>query len=338
MALQHFHICGHLLFDYYMRCTMKIVVMEPLGVALSKIETLAAPLKNAGHEVIYYETKETDQTKLLERVKDADIIMLANQPLSADIIRQCSNLKFVDIAFTGVDHVGLEACRERNITVSNAAGYSTNAVAELAFGLAISTIRNIVPCDKECRQGGTKDGLVGFELYGKTFGVVGTGAIGSRVAEIALAFGCKVIAYNRSVKPALEAKGVTFVDKDTLFKEADFVSLHTPLTEETKGLVNADTIRLMKPTAVLINTARGPVVDSQALADALNEGRLAAAGIDVFENEPPIATDHPLCHAKHCVLTPHVAFASKEALETRADIVFDNIDAFLNGEPKNLVK
>ncbi|MBS4914201.1 MAG: hydroxyacid dehydrogenase [Veillonella sp.] len=317
---------------------MKIIVMEPLGVRLQKIEELAAPLKAQGHDFVYYETKETDQAALLERVKDADIIMLANQPLSGDIIRQCPNLKFISIAFTGVDHVDLAACREREIVVSNAAGYSTNAVAELAFGLAISTIRNIVPCDERCRTNGTKDGLVGFELFGKTFGVVGTGAIGRRVAEIALAFGCKVIAYNRSVKPELEAKGVTFVDKDTLFKEADFVSLHTPLTAETKGLVNDAAIRLMKPTAVLINTARGGVVDSEALANALNEGRLAAAGIDVFEMEPPIPTDHPLCHAKNCVLTPHVAFASKEALETRADIVFKNIDCYLEGAPQNLVK
>lgn len=132
-------------------------------------------------------------------------------------------------------------------------------------------------------------------------------------------------------------KGVTFVSKDELFRQADFVSLHTPLTEETKGLVDAETIKLMKPTAVLINTARGPVVDSQALATALNEGRLAGAGIDVFEMEPPIPADHPLCHAKNTVLTPHVAFASKEALETRADIVIENIKQWEAGTPQNLV-
>lgn len=243
----------------------------------------------------------------------------------------------ISIAFTGVDHVDLKACRERNITVCNAAGYSTNAVAELAFGLAISVCRNIVPCDHQSRHEGTKAGLVGFELFGKTFGVVGTGAIGKRVAEIALAFGCRVIAYNRSEKPDLIEKGVTFVSKDELFRQADFVSLHTPLTDETKGLVDAETIKLMKPTAVLINTARGPVVDSEALAAALNEGRLAGAGIDVFETEPPIPADHPLCQAKNTVLTPHVAFASKEALETRADIVIENIKQWEAGTPQNLV-
>lgn len=317
---------------------MKIVVMEPLGVALEKIEALAVPLKEAGHEFIYHTTKETNQEKLLARVADADIIMLANQPLSAEIINCCPKLKMLSVAFTGVDHIALEACRARNILVCNAAGYSTNAVAELTFGLAISVIRNIVPCDGRCRSAATKDGLVGFELFGKTFGVVGTGAIGSRVAKIAQAFGCRVLAYSRTPKQELIDLGVEFVALDELLEQADFVSLHVPLTAATKGLISAEAISKMKPTAVLLNTARGPVVDSAALSDALNEGRLAGAGIDVFEIEPPIAKEHPLCHAKNTVLTPHVAFASKEALEARADIVFANLWKYFAGEPQNVVE
>lgn len=317
---------------------MKIVVMEPLGVSMEKIEALVAPLKKAGHEFIYYTTKENVQDKLLERVADADIIVLANQPLSAEIITCCSNLKMLSVAFTGVDHIALDACRAKNILVCNAAGYSTNAVAELTFGLAISVIRNIVPCDGRCRSASTKDGLVGFELFGKTFGVVGTGAIGSRVAKIAQAFGCKVLAYSRTPKQELIDLGVEFVSLDELLAQADFVSLHVPLTAATKGLINADAISKMKPTAVLLNTARGGVVDSEALAEALNAGRLAGAGIDVFEVEPPIAAEHPLCHAKNTVLTPHVAFASKEALEARAEIVFANLWKYFAGEPQNVVK
>lgn len=317
---------------------MKIVVMEPLGVALEKIEALAVPLKEAGHEFIYHTTKETNQEKLLARVADADVIMLANQPLSAEIINGCPKLKMLSVAFTGVDHIALEACRARNILVCNAAGYSTNAVAELTFGLAISVIRNIVPCDGRCRSAATKAGLVGFELFGKTFGVVGTGAIGSRVAKIAQAFGCRVLAYSRTPKQELIDLGVEFVALDELLEQADFVSLHVPLTAATKGLINAEAISKMKPTAVLLNTARGPVVDSAALSDALNEGRLAGAGIDVFEIEPPIAKEHPLCHAKNTVLTPHVAFASKEALEARADIVFANLWKYFAGEPQNVVE
>ena len=317
---------------------MKIVVMEPLGVALEKIEALAADLKAAGHEFVYYTTKETQQEKLLARVQDADIIMLANQPLSADIINACPDLKMLSVAFTGVDHVALAACRARKIMVCNAAGYSTNAVAELVFGLAISVIRNIVPCDARCRTAGTKDGLVGFELFGKTFGVVGTGAIGSRVAKIAAAFGCKVLAYSRTVKQELVEAGIEYVSLDELLAKSDFVSLHVPLTEATRGLLNAEAIGKMKQGAVLLNTARGPVVDSEALAAALNSGKLAGAGIDVFEGEPPIAEAHPLCSAKNTVLTPHVAFASREALEKRAEIVFANIEKWLAGAPQNIVK
>ena len=317
---------------------MKIICMEPLGVSQAKIASLVAPLEAKGHEFTYYTTKETDQEKLLARVKDADILMLANQPLSAAIIEQCPNLKLIDIAFTGVDHVGLEAARARGILACNAAGYSTNAVAELTFGLAISAIRNIVAVDARCRAAGTKDGLVGFELFGKTFGVVGTGAIGSRVAKIAQAFGCRVLAYSRTVKPELVKDGVEYVDLDTLLAQSDFVSLHVPMTAATAKMINAESIAKMKNRAVLINCARGGVVDSQALADALNSGKLAAAGIDVFENEPPLAVEHPLLQAKNTVVTPHVAFASKEALEARADIVFANIAAFLEGKPQNIVK
>ncbi len=317
---------------------MKIVVMEPLGVALEKITMLAAELRAAGHEFIYYETKETDQEKLLVRVRDAEIIVLANQPLSAEIINACPALKMLSVAFTGVDHIALDACRARGIMVCNAAGYSTNAVAELTFGLAISVIRNIVPCDARCRNAGTKDGLPGFELFGKIFGVVGTGAIGCRVAKIAAAFGCRVLAYSRTVKQELADAGVQYVSLDELLRRSDFVSLHVPLTAATKNLIDAEAIGKMKKPAVLLNTARGPVVDSAALAVALNEGRLAGAGIDVFENEPPVLPDHPLCTAKNTVLTPHIAFASREALEARAEIVFANIASYLAGTPQNIIK
>lgn len=317
---------------------MKIVCMEPLGVSAEKIATLAAPLRASGHEFVYYDKKAAYQDTLLERVKDAEILMLANQPLSAEIINACDKLKMIDIAFTGVDHVAMDAVRARNLVVCNAAGYSTNAVAELTFGLAISAIRNIPACNTRSHIGSTKDGLVGFELFGKTFGVIGTGAIGCRVAKIAAAFGCKVIAYSRTVKPELEADGVKFVSLDELLRTADFISLHVPLTAETDKMINAASIAKMKDGAVLINCARGGVVDSVALADALNSGKLAAAGIDVFENEPPLAINHPLLTAKNTVTTPHVAFASKEALEARADIVFANIEAFLANKPQNIVK
>lgn len=316
---------------------MNIVTMEPLGVPAEEILAMAAELKKAGHTFTYHETRETDQTKLIERCQDADIVILANQPLSRAVIERCPRLKMLSVAFTGVDHVALDACREKNITVCNAAGYSTNAVAELAFGLAIAVIRNIVPCDGAVRRGGTKDGLVGVELYGKKFGVVGTGAIGARAAEIASAFGCEVLACSRTKKAALEAKGVTYTDLQSLLRASDFVSLHVPLNEHTRNLIDEEALSLMKPSAILINTARGPVVDNAALAKALNDGALAGAGVDVFEMEPPIPAEHPLTRAKNAVLTPHVAFATDEALLARAKIVFANIDLWLSGTPQNLV-
>lgn len=316
---------------------MKIVVMEPLGIADEQLKTLTTELEAAGHECIAYTDRAQNDSELLDRVADADIIVLANQPLSAEVISGCRNLKMLSVAFTGVDHIALTACREKNIMVCNAAGYSTNAVAELVFGLAISLIRNIIPCDSRCRSSQTKDGLIGTELYGKTFGIIGTGSIGSRVAQIAKAFGCRVIAYSRTEKKELVQAGVQFMSLDELLAEADFVSLHVPLTETTKGLINAEKLQLMKRSAVLLNTARGPVVDSKALVDALNTGVIAGAGIDVFDIEPPLSADEPLCNAKNTVVTPHVAFASKEALHTRAEIVFANIRKWLEHEPQNII-
>lgn len=316
---------------------MKIITMEPLGVPTDKISALAELLKNQGHEFTYHETKETNQENLIKRCREAEVIILANQPLSREVIEHCPNLKMISIAFTGVDHVDLAACKERNITVCNAAGYSTNAVAELVFGLAIAVIRNIVPCDQRLRTSQTKDGLVGFELSGKKFGVIGTGAIGGRVAEIAKAFGCDVFAYSRTKKTALEQNGVRFVDLQTLVSTCDFISLHIPLNDHTQNLIDEKMLAAMKPTAILINTARGPVVNNTALAAALNSGKIAGAGIDVFEMEPPVPSTHPLIKAKNTVLTPHIAFASNEALYTRAQIVFANIEKWLDGKPQNLI-
>lgn len=314
---------------------MKLVIIEPIGVEKNTLLQMAKETLGDSLEIIYYDTRVTDTETLIERGKDADIIAVSNLPLNKDVITGCSNLKMLAVAFTGVDHIAMDACKERNITVCNCAGYSNAAVSDLAFGLLISIYRNIIPCNEVVRKAGTKDDLVGFELEGKKFGVIGTGAIGVRVCTIAKAFGCEVYAYSRTSK---NIEGVTYVDLDTLLSTCDIVSLHVPLNDSTKGLINKDKISLMKKNAVLINTARGPVVDSQALADALNEGKIAGAGVDVFETEPPIAENHPLLSAKNLIATPHIAFATKEALVKRAVIVFDNIKAYLNGNPQNVMK
>lgn len=316
---------------------MKIVIIEPLGITLEKVEEAAKVVKQKGHEVVYYETRTENAEELIKRGKDADIIIVANLPFRKNVIEHCQNLKLLSVAFTGVDHIDVDYCKQKGITVCNAAGYSTNAVAELAFGLAISVLRNIPACDNVIRVEGTKAGLVGTELYNKTFGVVGTGAIGTKVALIAKAFGCNVIAYSRTERENVKQAGIQYVSLEELLKQSDIVSLHVPFNNETKELIGKEQIALMKKTAILLNTARGGVVDNKALADALNEQRIAGAGIDVFEMEPPIPKTHPLVNAKHTVLTPHVAFASEEALYTRALIVFDNIINWEAGTAKNVI-
>lgn len=313
---------------------MKLVIIEPLGVEQEKLLSMAAKQLPESVEVVYYDTRVTDTETLIERGKDADIIAVSNLPLNADVINGCKNLKMLSVAFTGIDHIAMDACRKNGILVSNCAGYSTAAVADLVFGLLISLYRNIPACNEVVRREGTKDGLVGFELEGKKFGVVGTGAIGLRVAAIAQAFGCEVLAFSRTKK---DVPGITYTDLNTLLSQCDIVSLHTPLNDSTRGLIGKEQLALMKKNAILINTARGPVVDSQALAEALNEERIAGACIDVFETEPPVKKEHPLLNAKHVIATPHAAFATKEALVKRAVIVFDNITAWLDGSPQNVM-
>lgn len=313
---------------------MKLVIIEPLGVEKEKLLSMAQEALSGRMEIVYYDTRTTDTNELIQRGEDADVIVVSNLPLNGDVIRGCRNLKLLSVAFTGVDHIDMAACRKRGITVCNCAGYSTCAVADLVFGLLISLYRNIIPCDSVCRREGTKDGLVGFELEGKTFGVIGTGAIGLRVAAIAKAFGCRVLAFSRTVK---EIPGITYMELDTLLEESDIISLHVPLNDATRGMIGAEEIQKMKKSAVLINTARGPVTDADALAEALKAGRIGGACVDVFENEPPVAADHPLFSAPNTIVTPHIAFATREAMVKRAVTVFENVELYLKGTPQNMM-
>ncbi len=314
---------------------MNIVLLESLGVPEEVLNACAKPLVDAGHTFKAY-PKDTDPKVQIERAKDADVIMIANMPLSGEVISACPNLKYIDVAFTGVDHVDLDAARAKGVKVSNAAGYSNEAVAELTLCMMLALLRNVPQVEARCRAGQTKDGLVGVELMGKTVGIVGVGAIGTRTAELCHAFGCKVLGNKRHVRGD-EPDYIEFVSLEELLSRSDIVSLHCPLNEDSRGMINKDTIAKMKPGALLINAARGPVVDSQALADALNNGDLGGAGIDVFETEPPLDLDHPLLHSKNTIVTPHVAFASAESMETRCKIVFDNIAQWMDGHQTNII-
>lgn len=316
---------------------MKIAMLEPLGISEDYLNQLSKKLKDANHEFVAFGSVTKDVEELKRRASGADALIIANNPLPGEVIRSVENLKFISVAFTGVDHVDKAACAERGVKVSNAAGYSTQAVAELAVGMIISKLRNIVECNTVVREGKTKDGLVGTELCGKTVGVVGTGAIGLKTAEILKAFGCKLLGYNRSVKPEGEELGIKYVSLEELLKESDIITLHTPLTEETKHLINKDNLGLLKPNALLVNCARGPVIDIEATAQALKDKKFAGAAIDVFEIEPPLPVDHVLFGAENALLTPHVAFATKESMIRRADITFNNVYTWLEGGQINKV-
>lgn len=313
----------------------KIVIMESLGISAQELAQRKKPFEEQGHTFVDF-PRTTDIPTLIEQARDADAMILANMPMPGAVIRSCENLKFIDVAFTGVDHVDLAAAREKGIAVSNASGYSNEAVAELVLGMALSILRNISAVEARCRAGQTKDGLVGSELKGKTVGIIGYGRIGRRSAELFHAFGCTILAQSRSRKDDAPDY-VTQVSQEELLKKSDIVVLHCPLNDSTRGMINGEKLALMKKTAILINVARGPVVVAQDLADALNNGTIAAAGVDVFDKEPPLDLNEPLLNCKNCLVTPHVAFASRESMSLRAEIVFRNLECWLKGQPQNVI-
>lgn len=317
---------------------MKITVLEPLGVEKEKLEEIAKPLSDKGYELEVFEEKTEEKEELKERVKDTDILVIANSPLEGEVIRSAKELEMLSVAFTGVDHVDLKAAKESDVLVSNAAGYSTPAVVELTFGLMIDVLRNVVPLDKCTRASGTKEGFRQRELKGRTLGILGTGDIGSDVAKVALAFGMEVIAFSRTEVEELKKLGVDYVSMDEVFKKSDIVTVHLPLNKATEGIVSKEYLDMMGEDSILVNAARGPIIDNTALAKKLNDEEISGAGIDVFDMEPPIPSDYPLLDAKNTVLTPHIAYASEEAMVRRAKIVFKNIERYVEGKPQNVIK
>lgn len=314
---------------------MNVVIMESLGISAEELEERKKPFVRRGVVFTDY-PKTTDPVKLAEQAKNADAIIIANMPMPGNVIRRCDRLKFIDVAFTGVDHVDLDAAKEKGISISNASGYSNESVAELVLGMTLNILRNISAVEARCRAGKTKDGLVGSELKGKTVGIIGYGRIGFRSAELFHGFGCQILAQSRSKKKNAPAY-VCQVSQEELLRRSDIVVLHCPLNDSTQGMINAEKLAMMKPSAILINAARGPVVVAQDLANALNTGVIAAAGVDVFDKEPPLDPGEPLLNCKNCLVTPHVAFATKESMTLRAQIVFDNLAAWMAGNPQNVV-
>lgn len=308
---------------------MKITVVEPLGISKDMFETLRAEFETKGCDFEYYMDRNENPDIIAQRIGDANIVVISNIRLSADTMSKCPNLKMLSVAFTGLDHIDLEYCQTHNIEVFNASGYSTVAVSELAVGLMLDVYRKITEMDANTRQLGSRGMFLGRELHGKTVGVVGTGAIGTQTIKLLKAFRCNILAYSRTQRDEVKALGVEYTTLQNLMANADIITLHIPATKDTAQIINAEMLSLMKPSAILINTARGAVVDNNALAQALKDGKIAGAGIDVYETEPPLPENHPLLSAPNAVLLPHVAYATREAFDIRADIVMDNIRKWL---------
>lgn len=285
----------------------------------------------------------TPKEKIIERCKDAEIIIDNKVVFDRATLSQLPKLKYIGLLSTGFNVIDCEAAKELGITVCNVPTYSTAAVAQLTFALILETY-NQVGVHSQAVHSGEWDSCVDFcfwktpliELAEKTIGIIGFGKIGNEVAKIADAFGMKILCYVPREKPLPSYKSFRFVDLDTLARESDIVSLHCPLTPETTGLIDAEFLSKMKKSAIVINTSRGPAVDEQALADAINLGRIFGAGVDVLSTEPP-KKDNPLLSCSRCFITPHVAWAGYETRVRLLGVVLDNLKSYLNGNPVNVV-
>lgn len=311
---------------------MKTVLAEPLTISNELLDELTKELRQGDHSFVAYDTKPKSVEEWLERTKGFDQVILANSKLPDEVITENPQLKYINIAFTGVDHVNVALAKEKNIMVSNAAGYSDEGVAELVIGFAISLLRQIRKSDLAVREGGKAADFLGTELAGKTVGIIGTGHIGKRVAELFKSFHCKLVGYSRTEKEDVKALGLEYVSLEELLQASDIVTLHLPQNETTKAFLGEKEFSLMKDSAIFINCARGPIIDGKALAKVLEEKKIYGAAIDVFDKEPPLDQNEALLHAPSALLTPHIAYFTKEAMEKRANIVLKNARNFVQGQ------
>lgn len=312
-----------------------------------------------GQEIIFVDSVLEQGREYDEKIFNAEIIsVFAYSRVNAEILQKFSSLKFISTRSTGYDHIDLEFCKEKGIIVSNVPHYGVHTIAEHTFALILALSRKIVPSIERAKKGDFSiHGLEGMQLYQKTLGVVGVGNIGSIVADIALGFGMKVVAYSHHTDPELESKGVLFMQLEELLKNSDVVSIHVPLVPETKHLINKQNILFMKKGSLLINAARGPIVETEAVLDGLQKGILAGVGLDVLEEECNMREerellsrefaqtcdlktqlmDHMLLERDDVIITPHNAWHSTEALNQILETTVGNILGFLQGKPQNVV-
>ncbi len=313
---------------------MKIVILD--GQALNPGDLSWECLRPFG-EVIYYDRTPTKEDTIT-RLADAEIVILNKTPINEEILTACPSIRLICILATGYNVVDIDAAARRNIPVCNVPGYGTDSVAQFTFALLLELCHQVGHHSHVVHEGKwTRCPNFCFwdtpqmELAGKTMGIIGYGSIGQAVAKIARAFGMNVLAYSRTKKD-----GAEYVTLDELLEKSDVVSLHCPLFPETKGMINAETLAKMKNGAILINTARGPLVDEQAAADALQSGKLRGMAADVASTEP-IPADSPLLSAPNCIITPHIAWAPLEARQRILDRTVESIEGFLKEKPINTV-
>lgn len=318
---------------------MKIVNLD--GYTTNPNDLSWEGIEKLGDYTVY---DRTNPNQIIERAKGANILIINKTVITKEILEALSpELEYIGLQSTGYNVVDCKKARELGITVCNIPSYSTNAVAQLVFAFILQ-ITNQISIHSDAVRSGEWCECPDFcfwkvpltELAGKTIGIIGFGAIGRRVAALAEAFDMQVLAYSPRPKDKGDLKTVRFVDFDTLLHNSDIVTCHCPLTPETTGLINKDSILKMKKSAIFINTSRGPVVDETALANALNNDDIAAAGLDVLESEPA-KRSNPLLSAKNCYITPHIAWAAKETRARLISILEENLKAYLNGTPQNVV-
>lgn len=318
---------------------MKIVVLD--GYALNPGDLSWEAFESLGEVKLYPRTEEKD---ILTRCLGAEVVITNKTPLKKETLEQLPELRYIGVLATGYDVVDIGYAAERNIPVTNIPSYGSESVAQMVFALILEFTNQVALHSLSVKEGEwtkSKDFCYFktplLELSNKTMGIIGLGAIGEKVARIALGFNMKVIAFSRRRNIAFPGeKNFSYGNLEDVFSQSDFISLNVPLTEFTKGIINKDSIALMKPGAYLINTSRGKLIEEQHLAEALNSGAIAGAALDVLSVEPP-TEDNPLLKAKNCIITPHIAWGTHEARSRLMDTAYNNLKAFLEGEPINVV-
>ncbi|WP_308991255.1 D-2-hydroxyacid dehydrogenase [Mariniflexile litorale] len=319
---------------------MKMVVLD--GYTLNPGDLSWETLKQLGDLKVYDRT-DFKHKIVIDAIADADVVFTNKVPLPKEVLTQVPNLKYVGVLATGYNIIDVDTARSLNIVVTNVPNYGTTAVAQFTMGLLLEMCHHIGDHNKAVKEGEWTKSLDFcfwntplIELAGKNMGIIGFGRIGQATAKIAQSFGLNILAYNRSKDVSLESETCRYVELDELFEKSDIISLHCPLLESTKGIINKNNMAKMKDGVMIINTSRGGLIVEEDLKEALDSGKVGHAAVDVVSKEP-IEEDNPLLKAKNCIITPHIAWAPKESRTRMMNIVVNNLKAYLNGSPKNVI-